>query len=87
MKKIVLILIFFIVLQVQAQKEFWGTMYGSPGYNYHGYIFKTDANGENPLKVHTFDSINGKQPRAPLFSASNSKLYGITSAQKIKVKN
>ena len=82
MKKKILILFFTIGLNnfAIAQKEFWGTMYGSPGYNYHGYIFKTDANGENPLKMHTFDSINGKQSRAPLFLASNGKLYGTTTA-------
>lgn len=62
-----------------AQREIWGsaTGAGSAGSLRHGYLFKTDSEGDNLVIVHRFDSIHGRYP-GELTLGSNGKLYGCT---------
>ena len=82
MKKIITLLLLFPLAGLgglYAQKELWGV---NPGdqytVGYYGNITKSDINGENPVIIHEFDSIHGKNPLGRLFLASNGKLYGTT---------
>ena len=67
--------------QLFAQKEIWGSggQYSNHvGEHRFGWIYKTNATGDNFSIVHNFDSINGRAPGGRLLHASNGKLYGIT---------
>ncbi len=81
MKKNILLSIFTLAsfLFANAQKELWGVNTGEEySIGYYGNITKYDINGENPVIMHEFDSINGYRPKGRLFLASNGKLYGTT---------
>ena len=83
MKKSIVLFSLLCLLKIQAQKELWGVNTGYQYVNldypgYKGNITKYDINGENPVIVHEFDSINGHIPNGRLFQASNGKLYGTT---------
>ena len=80
MKKNILSLLILSVISCTtaiAQKELWGTNSG-PQFSdgYYGNILRLNINGENPILVHEFNSINGYRPIGRLFQASNGKLYG-----------
>ena len=84
-KKLLLLLALFPlwgIYGLYAQKEFWGTTHGQQDTPFYGTIYKTDFNGQNPVNIHSFDSLKGKQPDAPLFLASNGKLYGTTYCER-----
>ncbi len=61
-----------------AQKGFWGTVLNNGLYE-DGYLFQTNATGDNLEIVHHFlDSMSGRGPTG-IIQASNGKLYGLTS--------
>lgn len=79
--KLLKILLLFISLSANAQKELWGVNSGDEYFvpsSYFGNITKYDINGENPVIIHEFDSIHGAIPKGKLLLASNGKLYGTT---------
>lgn len=63
---------------ILAQRELWGTVSNGGQFGY-GYIFKTDATGNNLEIVHHFDLNDGNNPGA-LLAASGNKLYGLTAS-------
>jgi len=77
MKKILLfICCIFIMVPALAQHELWGTVSNNGLYDL-GYIFKTDANGNNPQVVYHFEQ--GSPLLKPTFS--DGILYGVASAE------
>ncbi len=80
--KQLLTLYFLITITTYAQKELWGvnndTYVPLSGAVYYGNITKYDINGQNPEKMHEFNSIDGSNPNCKLFLASNGKIYGTT---------
>ena len=77
-----MLLHFLITITTYAQKELWGvnndTYVPLSGAVYYGNITKYDINGQNPEKMHEFNSIDGSNPNCKLFLASNGKIYGTT---------
>ncbi len=74
----IIVTLLFLTDRVNAQTEFWG-MSRSGGSAGLGTIFKTDANGENPVLIHSFtDTLNGFNPEGSLVKVRNGKLYGLT---------
>lgn len=71
-------LAFFIQFASNAQHEIWGTV-GTGGENNFGYIYKSDAEGNNLTIIHHFQGTDGYSPGA-LLAASNNKLYGVTTS-------
>ncbi len=80
--KQLLILCFLITVTTYAQKELWGVnndiYVPLSGEVYYGNITKYDINGQNPIKIHEFNSVDGKNSNCKLFLASNGKIYGTT---------
>ena len=63
---------------VHAQKEFWGTVQ-TTGNNGDGYIFRTNATGDNLTIVHHFlSATSGRLPSGKFIPVGNKKLYGLT---------
>src|SRR5207302_6661633 len=54
------------------------TQYG--GSHDMGTIFSLDPASNTVVKLHDFDSINGRAPNGKLMQASDGKLYGMTNA-------
>lgn len=83
MQKKVFIIFLLLSIQINAQKELWGTGVGggiiNPNPNGYGGIFKTNFDATIFNDVHLFDSIAGMKPYGRLFVASNGKLYGTAS--------
>ena len=73
----ILILLFFTLNTIQAQKELW-SVYNGQNASGLGTILKFDINGENPFIIHQFNTTNGRFPSSKLLQASNGKLYGTT---------
>lgn len=78
MKVLPLLLFFFsFSFSLYSQPSIWGTVKNGGQYDY-GYLYKTNATGDNRVVIHHFDSIHGKGP-GPVIQASNGKLYGMTA--------
>src|SRR5688572_21735556 len=59
-----------------------GKLYGvtdGGGNNEYGIIFSFDPSTSIYTRLHNFDGVNGRNPRATLVQASNGKLYGTTA--------
>ncbi len=72
-----IIFLLFLSARSYSQSSIWGTVKNGGQYDY-GYLYKTNATGDNRVVIHHFDSINGKSP-GPVIQASNGKLYGMTA--------
>jgi hypothetical protein len=75
-----IIFIFLLILSSPysyAQQEFWGTVNNGGQYG-NGYIYHTNATGDQLEIVHHFEALEGKSP-GELMRASNGKLYGMTA--------
>lgn len=77
MKKLLLLAISVITLQVNAQIYMYGTTYGGGAYGL-GTIYRVDQNGQNFQKLFDFTNSTGTRPLAGLTFA-NGKLYGFTT--------
>lgn len=78
MKKILLLTLCVITLQLQAQVYMYGTT-SEGGANNLGTIYRVDQNGQNFEKVFDFSSSTGGTPFSGLTLAENGKLYGFTT--------
>ncbi|GER57895.1 hypothetical protein ULMA_00030 [Patiriisocius marinus] len=79
MRKILLLVLSVITLQLQAQTYMYGTTYEG-GANGRGIIYRVDQNGQNFQKVFDFTTSTGGKPLGGL-TLANGKLYGFTTEE------
>lgn len=80
MKLAIALVSLFTCCSLSAQLGYWGVGNINNPWPYesqHGFIYRTNADGDSLIVVHEFDQSNGKYP-FELIQASNGKLYGAT---------